>query len=449
MISRALYQHVALPLVDFARRTDSLKAFRALDRSQWSSRARLEEMQVERLRALLIHAGMRVPYYRELFSDCGFIPSRLKSVEDLRPIPLLTKEIIRRDGARLMADNAAEFQPRPHRSAGTTGNPIVIQMDRMRHSIGWADMYRWWTAGGWRLGEKQFVVAGAALQPRRLSGYKARLYSRLNRFEDYTAFDLSDAVLDRLLLRLERYPGPVFLRGYASSIFALAQHAARRNWNRRVQAVFTTAEVLFPEQRRVIEASFRGSLFDQWGCRDGGISAFECDQHHGLHLAIENAVVEICRDGTPLPVGEAGDVIATDLFSYAMPIIRYRVGDVASYSKATCTCGRGLPLIASVLGRVSGFLVGSGGRRIHGEFFSHVFWETPWVKEFQIVQDVPEEIVVRIVSAGEPPAQSLSHVHQLMQTQAGQDCRVRIEFVPEIPVGAMGKRQFVICRIPQ
>jgi phenylacetate-CoA ligase len=287
------------------------------------------------------------------------------------------------------------------------------------------------------------------LRPRQLSGYKARIYSTLNHFEEYTAFDLTPAKMDRLLMRLEQKQGQAFVRGYASSIHAVARHATHQNWSGSVRAIFTTAETLFADQRKQIEDGLRGPVYDQWGCRDGGISAFECDRHCGMHLAIENTVVEICREGVPLPLGTIGDVVATDLFAYAMPLIRYRVGDVASLSPAGCACGRGLPLVENVLGRISGFLVGSGGRKVHGEFFSHIFWETPWVKEFQIVQDVREEIVVNIVPLESPPPAQLRALTTLMEERMGADVRVRIELVKDIPVGALGKRQFVICRIPE
>ncbi|MBU0507622.1 hypothetical protein KKH27_02115 [bacterium] len=447
MISR-FYRHIALPIVDASRRTDSLSAFRELDRTQWRTTEELRQIQLDRLRTLLIHAAKQVPYYRDLFRECGFDPSALRCVEDLSVVPLLTKDIIRREASRLVADNARRFQPRPHRSAGTTGQPIVIQMDRRRHSVAWADMYRWWSAGGWRLGDRQFVVAGAALHPRQISGFKARLYSKLNHFVEYTSFGLSCDLLDRILDRLEKERQPIFLRGYASSIFELARRATDRNWQGSVKAIFTTAETLFPEQRRLIERALNGPVFDQWGCRDGGISAFECDHHRGLHLAVENTVVEICRNGAPLPPGESGDVVATDLFSFAMPIIRYEVGDVATTATELCPCGRGLPLIASVQGRVSGFLIGSRGRRIHGEFFSHVFWEASWVKHFQVVQDALDEIVVRIVLNRSPESVEVEAACRIMQEHAGPDCRIRLDFVDEIPPGPMGKRQFIICRIP-
>lgn len=154
-----VYRYLALPLVDIARRTDSIRVFHALDQSQWRPRAELEALQFRRLQDLVVHAARHVPYYRELFAAAGFVPEKMQSPDDLRVIPFLTKDILRREKERMLADNAAAFQPRPHRSAGTTGQPIIIQMDRMRHSIGWGDMYRWWAAGGWKLGNKQFVVA--------------------------------------------------------------------------------------------------------------------------------------------------------------------------------------------------------------------------------------------------------------------------------------------------
>ncbi len=447
MSSTFLFRHFALPLVDLVRRTDSIKVFRELNESQWKPREELEEIQLQRLRRLLIHAGKHVSYYKDLFAQCGFNPEKVQALSDLAPLPLLTKDIIRRERKRLQADNAAQFQPRPHRSAGTTGHPVFIQMDRMRHSIGWADMYRWWGAAGWRPGMKQFVLAGAALRPRQLSGFKARIYGKLNHFEEYTAFNLTPELMNQLLSRLKNFRGPVFLRGYASSVHVLARYAADRQWNGKVHAIFTTAETLFLEQRRQIEKGLHGPVFDQWGCRDGGIGAFECDRHQGLHFAAENAVAEICRYGKPLPAGESGDVIATDLFSYAMPLIRYQVGDIATFSASSCSCGRGLPLIASIQGRVSDFLIGSNGQRIHGEFFSHIFWETPWVKQFQVVQDTREEIVVKIVPDGEPPKAELVEIQRLVQEQAGPLCRVRLELVAEIPAGPMGKRKFIICNV--
>jgi phenylacetate-CoA ligase len=390
-----------------------------------------------------------VPYYRDQFRECRFDPRGFASLADLSVIPMLTKQIIRREKNRLLADNAAEFHPRPHRSAGTTGEPIEIQIARARHSIAWADLYRSWSVGGWQLGDKQYVVAGAALRARRLRGAKARLYSRLNHFQDYTAFNLTEAIMDRLLAKLNTECGRAFLRGYASSMHALAKHAAARGWSGSVKAIFTSAEMLFPEQRKQIEDSLHGPVFDQWGCRDGGISAFECEAHHGMHLAIESAIVEICTAGRPVAVGETGNVVATDLFSYPMPIIRYDVGDVASYSCSECQCGRGLPLISSVLGRISGFLIGSGGRKIHGEFFSHIFWETPWVKEFQVVQDVPEEVVVRIVPSASAPHRQMNHIIALMCERVGEGVNVRIDLVERLTPGPMGKRQYVICRVPQ
>lgn len=452
MAANAFYRYVAIPFVDLVRKTDSLRVYRQMDQTQWLDRETLDTLQIERLRSLLKHAGQHVPYYRDLFAESDFHPDKLWSVSDLAVLPFLDKKIIRQEGHRLKADNATQFGPRPHRSAGTTGQPIEILIDRMRHSIGWADMYRWWNAGGWKPGQKQFVLAGAALRSRRLSSFKARLYGKLNHFEEFTSFGLDEKVMDRLLERLNKPWKTVYLRGYASSIHTLARYAAEVGWVRRSDTpvvVFTTAETLFAEQRRQIETGLNAHVFDQWGCRDGGISAFECEQHCGLHLATENTVVEICRDGRPVPDGESGEVIATDLFSYAMPIIRYRVGDVASYAADSCSCGRGLPLISSVEGRVSGFLIGSGGRRIHGEFFSHVFWETPWVKEFQVEQNLPEEIVVKIIPSSEPPSDKLEEIQRLMSDQAGPEVRIRIEFVNEIPPGPMGKRQFIICRVPQ
>jgi phenylacetate-CoA ligase len=178
------------------------------------------------------------------------------------------------------------------------------------------------------------------------------------------------------------------------------------------------------------------------------LMAAECDRHEGLHLTTEQLLVEVVDDeGRPTPDGEEGNVVVTDLFNYGMPFVRYVNGDRAIAGWHKCSCGRGLPLMSPPLGRTLDVLTVSDGRRIPGEFFPHLLKDFPAIKRFQVVQDEPDQVELRLVLREGWGAEDRSRLETLLRDAAGPVMRIQIVPVADIPLTPAGKLRVVVNNV--
>ena len=172
----------------------------------------------------------------------------------------------------------------------------------------------------------------------------------------------------------------------------------------------------------------------------------------GLHVASPQQVVEIVDEaGKPCPPGVVGHVLVTPLSNLAMPLLRYRIGDMASWATEPCPCGLCWPLLEHVHGRSSDILVAADGTRVHGEYFTHLFYGTPWVRRFQLIQEATDRLVLRIVkdpaAAAASVAADMERVLRETQRVMGEECQVEVRFVAEIPPLPSGKHRFTVSRL--
>lgn len=159
----------------------------------------------------------------------------------------------------------------------------------------------------------------------------------------------------------------------------------------------TSAEVLEPADRQLIEEVFGCPVFNRYGCREVGVIASECPAHQGLHIAAEGLLVEIVQGNDPVRPGESGAILVTDLLNLGMPLIRYRIGDMGTWEEGQCPCGRGLPRLREVSGRVTDFLVGADGRLVSGVYLAtYVVARRTSLGQVQILQEEPGRVRYRI-----------------------------------------------------
>ena len=279
------------------------------------------------------------------------------------------------------------------KTGGSTGEPFVYVTGTRAQSYLWAAILLSWRVAGYRLGERVAFLAGSALFG---SGYKQRLYYRLMNVQLFSAFDLSPA-------RLDQYAADIatgkcrLLYGYASAIHQLARHllASETRPVFALRGVVCTAEVLAPAMRAAIEQAFGVPCFSQYGCNDAGVSAYECERRDGFHLITQRAWHEVLDDAR---------LVATDLANDAFFLPRYDTGDRVSMAAQPCPCGRGFPLIQSVLGRANDLVRDRAGNTVHSEFFTHLFREDPDIAAFQVVYDEAELLII-VQCAGALPGQ--------------------------------------------
>jgi phenylacetate-CoA ligase len=200
----------------------------------------------------------------------------------------------------------------------------------------------------------------------------------------------------------------------------------------------------------VIADAFGCGVFDKYGSREFSGIAWECEQHDGHHVVAESFIVEILKDGRPALPGELGEVVITDLNNLVMPLIRYRIGDlaVAMDPAAACACGRGLPRIGRIEGRVQAVIVAENGAYIPGTFFSHLFKDYDHVvRQYQVVQEQRGAIRLRIVRGSRFSTEQFDEILALMREYLGAGMRIDVEFTERIEMVRTGKHRSTVSAL--
>jgi phenylacetate-CoA ligase len=449
----ALYKHVLLPAYDtLLRRRATLRHLSEFERTQWLPREEVERRQWEGVLAMLRHAAREVPYYREGFAAAGVRVEDVQAPEDFARLPLLEKATLRERPDDLVA---ASYRGKPliaSRSGGSTGQPVEFRFHRdhyVRRLAAWWRADRW---AGWDLGTRQIVLwlgvgTGAGDRHRR-DVWKEHLHWALMRWKVCTATQLSREKARLYWETMCRFR-PTTMYGLAQSAHTFALLLEEQGLQPPpMRGIILGAEKVFPHQRARIEQVFGTPTFERYGCQEFCNIAAECDRHDGMHLNADGLYVEVVGpDGRPVPPGETGEVVITSLDNYAMPFIRYRIGDMGALAVGDCPCGRGLPRIKEIAGRCLDMIVTAEGTIVSGVMVPHLVKQFAAVRAFQLVQDALDSVVLRVVAGpGFDGAQKASLGAQLRRW-LGPGMSVRIEERRELETAASGKYRLVISDV--
>lgn len=433
------------------RETHSLG--RMLAETQYASAAELADLQSGLLRRLVRHAYRHTPYYRERWDAAGLRPDDLRDVRDLAKLPLLEKADARaHDEARIAT--APPFATVVKTTSGSTGTPMVVRYNS--ESRVWRDATRWRGYGwaGYRPGMKAFHYWGVLATPATgWKKWKVELDHALRRDHYFDCTPRGEADLERAVAAIRRIQPEVML-AYAQGAAILARHINRtgaRTWGDF--PVICGAERLWPSDRDEMVKAFGPGVVESYGCREVMLIGHECERHDGLHLSMETMITELLvrqPDGTVRPArpGEVGEVAHTDLHNLAQPLIRYLSGDRATMRPLdTCACGRTLPRVGPVDGRVSDTLHDGRGNPVNGLIFSILFVSlTEEAREFQIVQRKTGDIAIRVVmlTPGARVTPALDKISDTFLQKYLPGIRYTWDYVDAITAGAAGKRHIVM-----
>jgi phenylacetate-CoA ligase len=261
---------------------------------------------------------------------------------------------------------------------------------------------------------------------------------------------MSDANLRGFVRQIEDYQ-PVLLDGYAESFNFLARYLAEHGrMDIRPKGIISSAQSLPDTSRRAIEDAFGCRVFDKYGAREFSGIAYECEAHAGHHVVSEGYIVEVIKDGRPAAPGEIGEVVITDLNNQCLPFIRYRIGDLAEAmdTSVPCACGRGLPRIGKIEGRVQSIILGSKGQYVPGSFFLHVLKDYDHaIRQFQIVQEQRGSITFKVVKGKRYNDGTLAEVLAILHRFLGDDLLIHVDFVENIDMVRTGKRLATVSRL--
>lgn len=439
-----LYRHLLLPLFDGVKGRQTMAHWRDAEASQWWSRERLEERQLNSLRALLTHAQQTCPYYTEEWSKRSLDPSQVKTVQDFAAWPLLTRETIRRN--RVTLRTTAPVKRMTKATGGSSGEPLQFDLDSGSNDRRTAMTYRGYGWAGAAPGTKQLYIWGTAVgNVPAWKRFKIDLHHRFDRHLILSCFEFTPAQMRQHFERMNRYQADVIV-AYTNPLYEFARFLKRESLVPvKPKSIVVGAEKLHDFQRELIEEVFGAPIFETYGSREFMLIGAECEQHQGLHLSMENLLVEIVNDdGSPTPHGEEGNVVITDLYNYGMPFIRYVNGDRAVAGFELCPCGRGLPLLKKVVGRQLDTLGTPDGRKIPGEFFPHLIKDFPAVRRFQVVQEKLEQITLKLVVDGGLTLAERERLLGAVRTCTGTQVDVCLQLVDDIPLTNAGKLKVVV-----
>jgi len=396
---------------------------------------------------LLEHAYDNVPYYHQVFRELGLKPEDIKTTTDLLKLPLLTKEDIRNNIDKLVAKNYSRQKLIPDSTGGSTGEPMKFFVDKTALSWSMAAAYREWSWAGYNIGDKMVYLWGAPQDLSRQTELKTRLVDLIRRRKMLDAFNMTEKTLDEYVKILRRFK-PKVINAYASAIYLMAQYIEKRGIDDiRPKAILTSCEMLFDYQRKTIERAFGCEVFDYYSGRDTTLQAGECPEHSGYHLAVETGIVEFIKRNERVAPGELGKIVITDLCNYAMPFIRYEIGDLGVPSDEICSCGRGLPLMKSIEGRTTDILRRSDGGYISSPGLTVVVKDFKNIRQIQIIQKTKEHVILKVVKGKKYTDEDSELLKAVMKRYLGDEMNIEISFVKSIPLTRSGKYRFTISEI--
>jgi phenylacetate-CoA ligase len=440
MTYNRLLESVLLPAYDVARGRRYVERRTFLERSQWWSAERVREFQWTELKKLLTHVFASVPYLKHKYRVAGITLEDLQSWDDFRHLPPLTRAEVNAHGVDLCS-TAYKGRLLPHSTGGSTGSPT--RFFRTYESYDWrtAAKDRAYTWSGWRLGEPTLHLWGApvgSVVP--LQAWKTRAYEAVHRQLIINTFSQGDELWQDVYSRAQKFR-PVLVVGYVSSLEAFATYL--RQTNRTIPgitAAIAAAEPLFDDTRQRIEYGLGVPVFNTYGSREFMSIAAECECRDGLHIQAENLVVETRDQNGHAP----SEILVTDLHNYGMPFVRYESGDLGTVADTSCHCGRGLPRLNAIEGRVLDTLRTADGRIVPGEFFPHLLKEIPELAHYRVEQTSIDRIVISAVLTGPLSDGSETLLRREITRVFGSRTVYELRPVTQIPRLRSGKRRITI-----
>ena len=403
----------------------------------------------EPLADLLRHCAANVPYYAELIAAAGN-GYETNAIEYLRRLPLLTKDTVRAEFERLKSSDLEQRQWVYNSSGGSTGEPIKLIQDREFQDRQMAIQllsYRW---AGRQLGEPALHIWGSVRDILQGSErWQMRILNGLSNDRYRNAFRMTPDTMRSVLQQINE-ERPKLIVAYVQALYELARFAQREQIAVAAQeAIVTSAGTLYPAMRALIESVFGCPVFDRYGSREVGDIACECKQHAGLHVFPFGNYVEIVDDtGQPVPAGVEGNIVVTNLNNYAMPMVRYAIGDRGIMAQpGICACGRSGQILQRVSGRSIDVFLKRDGTHVDGAYFFPMLWLRDWVRKFQIVQADYERVVFRVALQGAYRTDELEEIVCQTRLVMGEECQVDFEFVDEIAPSPSGKFRFMISEV--
>lgn len=402
-----------------------------------ASREQIVAFQERRLRELVQHAYENVPYYRRLFDEAAVNPDDIRSLADLERIPITTKATLQSlGGSDMLARGLAKSDLIERETNGSTGIPLTVYRARVEQVIPTLFLWRVRRELGLRRGLRVTFLTKFGPKPRSKSLLR-RIRTRLQQsigIQSWTRVE-STAPMDQVAMRV-RESKPDVIGGYAGVLSRLAREFDDGQTEVRPRLIISVAEVLTQAMRARIEKAFDTKVRDTYAAYELGIIAWECPQGGNYHVCDDNVIVEI--EGKD---SDSGELIGTNLHFTAMPMIRYRLGDIVTRGPDRCACGSPFTTLSAIQGRMNDYFPLPDGRLLHPYRIGTAVWKASfeWMNQYQVIQERRDRVVMKIVARRNPAPDEITALESAVNAVLGSDVEFVTQLVDDIDDEVNGK----------
>lgn len=374
-----------------------------LEQAQHWDAAQYEAYQLDRLREMTLLAYDKTAFYRRIFDDAGFDPRQLTDPRQLSVLPTTNSQTVRENLSDMCTVDPQSPGVDMVSTGGTSNAPLQFYINSDRSAVEYAYLISGWRRAGYDVNTPMAVFRGRVVPFNKSLGFRYE-YDPILRHHYYSNFHMSDENMGRYLDHVSRQ-GSLYLHVYPSSATALARFIRRsgRESPTNVRGIIAESEIVYPEQRELIEKTFACRLFSSYGMSEKLLAAAGCEHSNFAHVWPTYGYFELLDDkGDPITTpGQRGEIVGTGFINRIVPFIRYRTGDMATLVGLRCEhCGRQHPIIKDIRGhRTQEMLVLAGGAQVswtamnmHDDTFANV-------RQFQFFQDTPGKAILKIVPA--------------------------------------------------
>ena len=405
-----------------------------LKKSQHQRPSDLEKAQSKKLRKIVRHTYYHVPYYHFLFKKAGIKPSDIRSATDLTKLPTVSKAEFVQNWGGFISNTAHPEKCKIFTTSGTTGTPLRILKNRVTEAIGYALTYYIFFECGMHLTDR-FLELTLAFPSLSKSTFRHGPGGLMKGY--YLSLFNDPAANVEEILKIN----PDVIYSFPSALEYITQDFSSEMKNLKPRLLFTQSEMLTKKVRKLIENLLNIIPNDTYGSREISGIAFECNEHQGLHVIADWVILELVKDGENVAPNEEGETIITSLYNYAMPFIRYKLGDLAVWADDECTCGRVWPLLKALKGRLADTVILPSRRRIPSVGVEVLIRAVENVKRFQIVQRPNKDIIMKVVVDNKKMQERIQReiIRRVKLACLNEDVNVQVRFVEAILPQASGK----------
>ena len=432
-----ILKQIIMPIADKAMKTNIMHYYKEIIKMQNWSANEIEEWRNKKLQELIHYAYNNTKYYKELFDENRISYSDIKTKEDLKNIPTLTKKDVVNNYSKLIAKNNSKIPHISSATGGSTGDPMKFLLDKNSWSFSNANNIINWKKTDYNYGDKYIALGSTSLFVNKPKSLKHLIYYKLKNKIGLNGINMSDNVCKNYvdLIKKEKIK---YIYGYASAIYLLARYVFENNIILNISACFSTSEILTDLYRDTIKKTFNCQIINCYGAHDGGITAFEIEK--GFFEVGYNTIITIKEKDE----NNTGSALLTDLLNYAMPLINYQLGDELQIDQEK---NKNYPyngqIINHVYGRTSDVIRLENGNILTGPGFTILFKDLP-VESYSIEKIDKNSLLCNIKKQSDYNEKHEKLIISTLKKQSGINSIIQIKYVNEFKLTKSGKRRYFI-----